>query len=167
MIAVVKDALSGIFEDALEPYAVTLNVGRGFDGWDSIHNAALRLGGGDAILYFGDFDTSGEDMVRSLRERLASLGSHPEMVKCALNYDDVKRYNLLADFTKTTDTRRAAFVAKWGEVSVELDALPLDVLRDRIVSEVESRMDLDALARVQDREGNERRLLADLLAGIA
>ena len=47
-----KDALSGIFEDALEPYGVTLNVGRGFDGWDSIHNAALRLGGGDAILYF-------------------------------------------------------------------------------------------------------------------
>jgi len=34
-----------------------------------------------------------------------------------------------------------------GEVSVELDALPLDVLRDCIVSEVESRMDLDTLAR--------------------
>jgi hypothetical protein len=31
-----KDALSGIFEDALDRYGVTVNVGRGFDGWDSI-----------------------------------------------------------------------------------------------------------------------------------
>lgn len=68
-----KDALSGIFEDVLESYGVTLNVGRGYDGWASIHNAADRYGGGDnaSVLYFGDFDPSGEDMVRSLRERLA------------------------------------------------------------------------------------------------
>jgi hypothetical protein len=56
-----KDALTGISEDLLVHYRVTLNVGRGFDGWDSIHNAAQRLG--DA-----DFDPSGEAMVRSLRE---------------------------------------------------------------------------------------------------
>ena len=31
-------------------------------------------------------------------------------------------------------------------MSVELDALPVDVLRKRIVAEVEKRMDLDALA---------------------
>jgi Type IIB DNA topoisomerase len=37
-----KDALSGIFENALRPYGVTLNVGRGYDGWDSIHHAAER-----------------------------------------------------------------------------------------------------------------------------
>ena len=35
-----KDALSGIFEDVLRRYGVTLNVGRGYDGWDSIQNAA-------------------------------------------------------------------------------------------------------------------------------
>jgi hypothetical protein len=76
-----KDALSGIFEDVLEPYGVTLNVGRGYDGWDSIHKAALRLGDGDIILYFGDFDPSGEDMVRSLGGRLGELHSHPELVQ--------------------------------------------------------------------------------------
>ena len=37
-------------------------------------------------------------------------------------------------------------------------------LRDRIVSEVESHMDLDALASVRDRERDERRLLAEALA---
>jgi hypothetical protein len=162
-----KDALSGIFEDELDHHGVTLNVGRGFDGWDSIHNAAGRLGREDIILYFGDFDPSGEDMVRSLRERLEDQGSRPELVKCALTFADIERYELPADFTKASDTRSAAFVAKWGDVSVELDALPLDVLRDRIVTEVESRMDLDALARVRDREHIERRLLADTLARFA
>jgi hypothetical protein len=34
-------------------------------------------------------------------------------------------------------------------------------------SEVESRVDLDALSKVRERESIERRLLADTLAGIA
>jgi hypothetical protein len=78
-----KNALSGIFEDALDSYGGTLNVGRGFDGWVSIHNAASRVGDEDVILYFGDFDPSGEDMVRSLRDRLDDQGSRPEITKCA------------------------------------------------------------------------------------
>jgi hypothetical protein len=151
-----KDALSGIFEDVLDQYGVTLNVGRGFDGWDSIHNAAERISDEDVILYFGDFDPSGEDMVRSLRERLADQGSCPEIKKCALVYEDIERYQLPPDFTKASDTRSTAFVAKWGDVSVELDALPMDVLRERIVTEIEGRLDLEALRAVREREESER-----------
>jgi len=161
-----KDALSGIFEDVLNRYGVTLNVGRGYDGWDSIHNAAGRLKDGDTVLYFGDFDPSGEDMVRSLRERLAFFGTSPEIVKCALSADDIQRYHLPPDFAKVTDTRRAAFVAKHGDVSVELDALPGDVLRQRLISEVEARMDLDALGQVQAVEQAERRRLVAVMANI-
>ena len=156
-----KDALSGIFEDALAPFGVTLNVGRGYDGWDSIHNAAERYGTGEGVtvIYFGDFDPSGEDMVRSLVERLADFGCRPEMIKVALTRDDIERYDLPPDFTKTTDSRRAAFIAKHGDISVELDALPIDVLKARIVDEVEARMNLDALAEVQATEQTERRAL--------
>jgi hypothetical protein len=161
-----KDALSGIFEDALDRYGVTLNVGRGFDGWDSIHNAASRLGDDDVILYFGDFDPSGEDMVRSLRERLDDQGSRPEIVKCALTFGDIERYKLPGDFTKASDTRSPAFVAKWGDVSVELDALPLEVMRERIVTEVESRMDLSALETARAIQEEERRNLVRALGPI-
>ena len=56
---------------------------------------------------------------------------------------------LPTDFAKKSDTRRDAFVRKFGDVSVELDALPLAVLRDRVVEEVESRIDMRALRRVQ------------------
>lgn len=157
-----KDALSGIFEDILNPFGITLNVGRGYDGWDSIHNAAVRYAERaewkrpTSILYFGDFDPSGEDMVRSLSVRLDALGARPTITKCALTRDDIRRYNLPPDFTKKTDTRRAAFVAEHGDLSVELDALPADVLRGRLRDEVESRLDLDALAKVKKREDRDR-----------
>ena len=149
-----KDALSGIFEDILRPYGVTLNVGRGYDGWDLIHNAADRYQNGETVtvLYFGDFDPSGEDMVRSLRERLGFFGCGPEIIKIALNMDDVTRYNLPPDFTKASDTRSAAFVAKYGDLAVELDALPAQVLQTRLRNEVEARLDLQALAEVKAQE---------------
>jgi len=167
-----KDALSGIFEDVLREYGVTLCVGRGFDGWDSIHNAGdrYREHGGVTILYFGDFDPSGEDMVRSLRARIDEylwLDDEPvdvEIIKCALTMEDISRYRLPSDFAKKTDSRAAKFIAKHGDVSVELDALPVDVLRGRLIAEVESRMDLGALAQVHKQETSERERLTKLLS---
>lgn len=77
-------------------YGVTLNVGRGYDVWDSIHNAARRFGDGEGqtMLYFGDFDPSGEDMVRSLRQRLAFFACRPTIVKSGLVADNIARYHL-------------------------------------------------------------------------
>lgn len=161
-----KDALSGIVEDVLRPFGVTLNVGRGYDGWASIRNAAERFRAWDGpvtILYFGDLDPSGEDMIRSLAERLAFFGCYPEIVKCALTLDDVDRYHLPPDPTKRTDSRRAAYVAEFGDVSVELDALPVGVLRARVKAEVEARLDLAALEEVRKAERWERAQLVTAL----
>ena len=161
-----KDALSGIFEDALRAYGVTLNVGRGYDGWDSIRNAAERFGeAGGVILYFGDFDPSGEDMLRSLRERLEFFDCTPEIVKGALTFEDVATYQLPPVLTKRSDSRRAAHVQKYGDVAVELDALPGRVLAERLVARVEARMDMAALKRTREVERVERRRLGNLLEG--
>jgi hypothetical protein len=164
-----KDALSGIFEDVLSHYGVTLNVGRGYDGWSSIHNAAARYGSGEwtTILYFGDFDPSGEDMARSLRDRLADQCSDPRIIKVALTLEDIERYDLPPNLTKTTDSRRDKFVARFGDLSVELDALPAEVLRQRLVDEVEQHMDLDALATVRQQEERERIRLVEALKAVS
>ena len=162
-----KDALSGIFEDILEPYGITLNVGRGYDGWTSIYKASLRYEDveGVVVLYFGDFDPSGEDMVRSLRERLAFFQSCPEIIKMALTHDDIIRYNLPPDFTKKTDTRAKGFIAKYGDVSVELDALPIDILRQRIIEGIETYMDIGALNQTKQLEDIERHEVLMALTG--
>jgi hypothetical protein len=167
-----KDALSGIFEDVLYRYGVTLNVGRGFDGWSSIHNAAGRYAGHKddnkpvVVLYFGDFDPSGEDMVRSLRDRLAYFACFPQIVKCALTREDIDRYSLPPNFTKPTDTRAAKFIQAHGDISVELDALPADVLISRLVEEVEMRLDLGALEKVWNKETADREMLVSAFSGI-
>jgi hypothetical protein len=153
-----KDALSGIFADILDRYGVTLCVGRGYDGWDSINSAAKRYarwtdreGTHPQILYFGDFDPSGEDMVRSLKARLIELMGEEgpygfRITKCALTPEDIEQYELPPDFTKAGDRRSAKHIARHGDVAVELDALPLDVLEERIESAIKEHMDLDALA---------------------
>lgn len=167
-VFVEKDALSAIFEDVLDDYGVTLNVGRGYSSWSSIKAAADRFDAGGTILYFGDFDPSGEDMVRALEESLAhgdlpNGGSFPVVIKCALTPEDIQTYDLPPDFTKSTDTRQAAFVERYGDVAVELDALPVAILRERIVQEVESRLDLEALEDVCQQESADRRRLDELL----
>jgi len=165
-----KDALSGIFADALRPYNVGLNVGRGYDGWSSIHNAAERFREApqvaSCILYFGDFDPSGEDMVRSLAERLGDQGAAPEIVKVALTVEDIERYHLPPNFTKPTDSRAAAHVARFGDLSVELDALPPNMLRDRIIEAVEQSLDMDALGEVRAHEAENRAWLVEQVEAI-
>src|SRR5262249_47956801 len=159
-----KDALSGIFQDLLWPYGVTLNVGRRYDSWSSIRNTADRFARYDnpLILYFGDFDPSGEDMVVSLQERLKWFDIEFEIQKVALTRQDIRRYRLPPNLTKRTDTRAAAHIARHGDISVELDALPVEVLRQRIIECVTANMDLDALARTQRRETADRRKIQRL-----
>jgi len=165
-----KDALSGIFSDTLGYYRVVLNVGRGYDSWTSIKRASERYllredeDIATTVLYFGDFDPSGEDMHRSLIERLEELGARPEVVKVALTHDDARR--LPGDVTKADDSRAAAFVAKYGNLAVELDALPVEELQGRIRFGVESIMDKEALEeshRLEREQREEMRELAEEL----
>jgi len=160
-----KDALSGIFEEVLNPYGVTLRVAKGYPSASAIHTAAMSYGDGDGVtvLYFGDFDPTGKDIPRHLRDDLALYGSRPEIVLCALTRDDIRDYDLPPNPTKATDSRAAAFVAKHGDISVELDALPLAVLQDRIRTETEKRMDLDALEQIRVTEHDEREYLRRML----
>ena len=160
-----KDALSGVFGQVLEGYGVTLNVGRGYDGWTSICEAAGRLPESATILYFGDFDPSGVDMVRSLAERLAFFGCEPEIATVAMTPQDIERYALPTMKVKRTDSRAAAFIAEFGDIAVELDALPPPILRERLEAAVCDLMDLEALEEVKRLEEQEREYLRRRLGG--
>lgn len=144
-----KAALAGIFEEILDPYGITLNVGRGNDSWDSIRNIAERFLAQDkhnpVLIFFSDFDPTGEDMRRDVAERLEYFGCRPKLIIGGLRKGDIKRYRLPPDFAKKTDSRYRKFVEKYGEDVVELDALPASKLKVRIEREVEKRMDLEAL----------------------
>jgi hypothetical protein len=167
-----KDALSGIFEDALEPYRLLLNVGRGYDSWSSIREAAERfrqLRKPVKVLYFGDFDPSGEQMTRSLEERLRHLGVGIEMeiVRVAILKQDIARYHLPPNKLKKEDPRTEGFRVRHGEnASVELDALPVDVLRERLIASVEANLDLEQLSSIRELEEKIRQRISRALGRI-
>jgi hypothetical protein len=166
-----KDALSGLFKAELAPFRATLNIGRGYDSWSSIKRAAdryrmrkARYGMDTTVLYFGDFDPSGEDMHRSLQDRLAMLGAYPDIPKVALTHADTRR--LPYNFTKVTDSRRDAFVSQYGDLAVELDALPVEELQQRIQTSVRWVMDTDALLSSYETEMGEQRFIRDSIDSI-
>lgn len=145
-----KDALAALLSQAASPYRVPVAICRGYNSFSFLHEAVKRFcekadGRDSVILYFGDFDPSGEDMVRDIKDRLAHYFAlwgdsvqMPIIRKAGLLREDIDAYNLPPDLTKKTDTRAKGFIAKHGDISVELDALPPDVLMQRVRDSVDS-----------------------------
>lgn len=75
-----KKALQGVFERACSDWQVALNPRRGHPSPTYLHGAkgrfdrAIEPGAEPIILYFGDYDPSGEDIPRSLKEVAGRMG---------------------------------------------------------------------------------------------
>jgi hypothetical protein len=173
-----KDALSGVIWPVVKDYGVPLYVGKGFDSWSSIKDAADDFGTGEnvTILYAGDLDTAGVFINQSLMNRLAKLGCHPTMERIALNPEHIEKWDLKASYAKRSlskeqmedgegthgerawCTRVDKFVKEYGDIAVELDAIPPLEFRKLIKEEIENRIDLPALrvAQAKDECAKER-----------
>jgi hypothetical protein len=130
-----KDALSTVVSRiATDNYCVPVAVNRGYGSFSFIKEGAERLSMFDDksihILYFGDFDPSGEDMVRDLQKRIMLYGAPTAKVhKIALTPAQIETWKLPPTPVKTSDKRAAKFIETNGDRSaVELDALdPVDL----------------------------------------
>lgn len=91
-----KDALSDVLKRVTEPYHIPLMVNRGYSSVSAIYDSynrfasALLRGQTVTILYLGDFDPSGKDMIRDVKDRpLEMLMSQSSRFHDA--YDDWQR----------------------------------------------------------------------------
>lgn len=140
-----KAALAGVLAPISHDYHITLMVNRGYSSASAMKESADRIrarsqrsatqphGKRPVVLYLGDHDPSGEDMVRDILDRLIEFGCPAwlDVRKVALNMDQIERYNPPPNPAKVTDSRAAAYIAKYGDESWEVDALPptdLDLL---------------------------------------
>lgn len=77
-----KDALSGILSRSTRKYGIYLVVNKGYTSSSAIYGAYERVverilnGQSVTILYFGDHDPSGLDMIRDILDRLTFFLSH-------------------------------------------------------------------------------------------
>ena len=107
------------------------------------------------LLYAGDFDASGEDMVRDIDVRTHNVFGR-RIVRVALTEDQVDDLDLPVDVGKEEDPRAEDFRTRHGGLwQVELDALfgiAPGTLRDMFVASLESYWDPDAYFDVLSEE---------------
>lgn len=128
------------------------------------HNAACRKA---VVLYLGDHDPSGEDMVRDIKDRLKEFGVKRLTVeKIGLTIAQVRQYNPPPNPAKITDSRAKAYIEKFGQSSWEVDALPPNVLTRLIRLAFDTHIDKNKMNEIKKREETDKELLRKAVAGM-
>jgi hypothetical protein len=162
-----KDALAGALWDVTSEYDVPLMVSRGMPSLTFLHGSAMAIRraarwGKDSYIYqFGDHDPSGvlipQTIERRLEELCAGLACPPPLVRrVALTEKHITEFNLPTRPTKREGNRHAN---GFGGDSVELDALPPQVLRDMVREVIEWHIAPGMVAALREAEESERELL--------
>jgi len=154
-----KDALAGVLRPIADQYHVPMMVNRGYSSQSAMYEASKRYLNQEknlALLYLGDFDPSGEDMVRDIADRMEMFGIDIVVRKIALTLAQVKKYNPPPNPTKHKDPRSKEFIAKHGASSWEVDAINPKELTRIITKEIESYVDKDATERIIDKEDDDK-----------
>lgn len=135
------------------------------------------------ILYFGDHDASGLDMIRDIRTRIIEflIGGHIvidplgddednpnfEIIPVALTMQQIKKWNPPPNPAKMTDPRAKWYIAQFGKVSWELDSLkPLELrkMADKSVREFVAVDKYNAWIKREDKEKQALKDFADKLS---
>lgn len=159
-----KEALVGVLEPVCNELRVPYFACRGYvsqsESWAAGRRFRAYNRGGQSVtvLYMGDHDPSGIDMTRDNAERLAmfSEGDDVEVLRLALNENQVRQYAPPPNPAKITDSRAADYIAKFGDESWELDALEPRVLAKLVRDNVNKIVDAKKWARAKKREAEAR-----------
>lgn len=165
-VMVEKQALQGIFQDVCRKWEVDLMVCKGYPSLTQQYELSKRLDevweGEDLyIIYFGDFDPSGENISDKLQERLYEDFDidFESFEKECLTMEQVQAWNLPPAPAKRTDSRTNGFVEKFGVAwQVELDAIRPNQLT-RLINDAVSRHYDHSIGEETRREEEEGREL--------
>jgi len=188
-----KDALAGVLAPIASAYHITLMVNRGYSSTSAMKSAgdrvraACELLGCDraVILYLGDLDPSGEDMVRDVEDRLNDYVNHGSLVeidadtkdvhveededrirrksfigtsviKVALTMEQVQEFDPPPNPAKLSDSRAAKYIAENGSSSWEVDALPPRELRNIIEATLDELVDVGLMDKIKEQEEKDK-----------
>lgn len=167
-----KDALAGVLEPIANEFHVTLMVNRGYSSQSAMYEAGKRFDRAArqhdrlTLVYLGDHDPSGEDMVRDVADRLQMFGATLNVQKLALTMDQVEQYDPPPNPAKMTDSRAAKYVERHGASSWEVDALRPDVLNRMITDTLENLVDralMDKIIAQEDADKSELTKAVELI----
>jgi len=163
-----KDALSRVVLPVTDEYDVPLYPARGYSSITFLHDAALRIAALDVPVYiyhFGDFDPSGVNAAECIEDDLRELAPDAEVhfERVAVTEEQIRRWRLPTRPTKQSDKRAAQF---GSSVSVELDAIPPNILRDLVRRVIERHMPRRRLLKLRREETRERDQIARMVRSL-
>lgn len=170
-----KAALTGVLDPVCRKYDIPLLAARGYASASVLHEfatedlvLAVNAGQVPVVLYLGDHDPSGLDMTRDIKARLNLFVEHHtgeaiEVVRLALNMEQIEELRPPENPAKTTDRRFEAYRVEFGTSSWELDALRPEYLGGVVE---------DAVVKLLDREAwnaalSKVELVRESLSGLA
>ena len=103
-------------------------------------------------------------MTRDNRDRLDLFSDYGnvQIIRVALNVDQVRRYNPPPNPAKLNDTRAPDYIERFGEQSWELDALDPRVIDELISNEIKKYIDKDKWEIIKERENATKLKLAKM-----
>jgi len=139
-----KDALSVVLLPLCDQWGVHYVAARGNPSITLIYESAIDMFDHeqpDTIVYVGDHDASGRGISDRLEEQFAMHEIDVVVERVAVNPDQIAAYGLPTRPGKKSDSQQAKFAAEFGDASVEVDALPPNVLTDIVTQAITSRID--------------------------
>jgi hypothetical protein len=169
-IIVEKDAIAGVIDPISYEYDVALSPIRGYCSLSFAHQIAEtwnKIEKPISCAYMGDFDASGFDLERDIKEKLRRYCPKP-FLWCRLGVlaTDFATHDLIPLKPKKTDTRYRRFVAEHGHQCAELDALPPTEIRQRVKWFIERHIDKDKWAKLQEVEKLEQETIDRMAEGL-
>ena len=154
-----KKALQGVFDEPCRSNKVALSPCKGYPSLTFMYDASERIREASnsnkecIILYFGDYDPSGEDIPRSIQSNLSRLDVSVEVERILLLEDQVIEWDLPPAPTKSTDSRSK----NWSGIGqVELDAIEPRKLKEFVDDSISKYFDDRLYDELMDMEETEK-----------
>lgn len=158
-----KDALAGVIYPITSEYDVPLMVSRGYASLSFLHGAAEHIATLNCPVYLyhlGDFDPSGVNAGEKIEETIRAMAPDADIhfQRLAVTAAQIVDFRLPTRPTKASDSRSRSF----GAISVELDAVHPQILRDLVEAAIVQHLPADQLAMLRIAERSEREFLTTL-----
>lgn len=177
-----KQAMESVLKPVADKYHIYFGVNKGYSSASTMYDLAQRVksqiqrGKRVILLYLGDHDPSGLDMVRDIQDRITEFltrGNDPidnedddiqdifRVEQLALNMEQIRRYAPPPNPAKITDPRAKWYIQKYGNKSWELDALEPKVLIRLATEGILCYLDEEKYEEYVDREKREKQALIE------
>ena len=184
-----KDALSGVLKRVTNKYGINIMVNRWYSSASAMFDSFERFK--DAynndksivILYLGDYDPSGMDMIRDIRDRIKEFyewyknledASHSEyddysdmdftVTPIALTREQITKYNPPPNPAKRTDPRSKWFIDEHGTSSWEVDALKPEILNTILTDAIIDLIDIEKFQKKLDQEKVDKARITSIIS---